>query len=146
LEVAVESWYRAHERNLVGRPAWTVRVPETAPGFREIRIEEAVRQTLRFDTGREVLWKTANAGAPENSAINYLFFFRWNPGSSSVVRARAHRPDICLPSVGWKQTADRGVKTYTAREGVALPMRWRKLGPVGPLRAGRLDAVIDEPG
>ena len=91
-----------------------MRVPETAPGFREIKIEEAVRQTLRFDAGREVVWKTADASAPENSATNYLFFFRWNPGSSSVVRARAHRPDICLPSVGWKQTGDRGVKTYVA--------------------------------
>jgi exosortase len=123
IEAGVENWYRSHERNLAARPAWKVRVPETAPGFREIRIEEAVRQTLRYDAGREVLWKTVDARTPENSATNYLFFFRWNPGSSSVVRARAHRPDICLPSVGWKQTADLGVKTYLAGDGIALPMR-----------------------
>jgi hypothetical protein len=40
-----------------------------------------------------------------------------------VVRARAHRPDICLPSAGWKQIADRGMKTYLARDGIALPTR-----------------------
>jgi exosortase len=123
VEVGAESWYQMHERNLVPSASWNVRPPEKATGFRELKIEEGVRQTLRFDTGREVIWKTADADAPEISITNYLFFFRWNPGSSSVVRARAHRPDICLPSAGWKQIADRGTKTYSARDGVALPAR-----------------------
>lgn len=123
LEVGVEFWYRAHERNLIPRVAWSVRPPDTANGLREIKIDEAVRQTLRFDTGREVVWKTSDASAPEISTTNYLFFFRWNPGSSSVVRARAHRPDICLPSAGWKQIADREMKTYLVRDGTALPAR-----------------------
>ncbi|HEX8490688.1 MAG TPA: hypothetical protein VF626_06700, partial [Chthoniobacterales bacterium] len=54
---------------------------------------------------------------------NYLFFFRWNPGSSSVVRARAHRPDICLPSAGWQQIADRGAKTYFTRANIPIAAR-----------------------
>jgi hypothetical protein len=123
IEVGAESWYRAHERNLVPRVAWSVRPPDKAMGFREIKIDEAVRQTLRFDTGREVVWRTNDASTPELSTTNYLFFFRWNPGSSSVVRARAHRPDICLPSTGWKLIADRGMKTYLARDDIALPAR-----------------------
>jgi exosortase len=123
VEIGVEAWYRSHEKNLASQPGWTVRPPENAAGFREIKIDDEVRQTLRFDRGREVVWKTSDPAAPENAITNYLFFFRWNPGSSSVVRARAHRPDICLPSAGWKQIADRGEKTYVANGGIALPMR-----------------------
>jgi hypothetical protein len=82
-----------------------------------------VRQTLRFDTGREVVWKTYGHADAEFSATNYLFFFRWNPSGSSVVRARAHRPDICLPSAGWRQIADLGVKTYPAARGIAVSVR-----------------------
>jgi exosortase len=109
IEVGVEGWYRVHEKELTVVGSWNVRPPEKAPGFREIKIDESVRQTLRFDEGREVIWKS---GAPGASTTNYLFFFRWNPGSSTVLRARAHRPDICLPSIGWTQLADLGAKNY----------------------------------
>jgi len=122
-EIAVESWYRAHERNLIARTQWTVRIPETVTGLREIKIEEGVRQTLRFDSGRELAWKTNDVSGAGNPTTNYLFSFRWNPGSSSVVRARAHRPDICLPDAGWKQLADYGTKIYRSNDGIELPAR-----------------------
>ncbi len=123
IEVAVEAWYRAHERDLVPRVTWSVRLPETTPGLREIRIEESVRQTLRFDTGRQLFWKTNDASGAGNPTTNYLFSFRWNPGSSSVVRARAHRPDICLPDAGWKQLSDYGTKPYQSPDGIQLAAR-----------------------
>src|SRR5213075_333650 len=121
VEIGVECWYRVHERNLVARVSWNVRPPENVAGLRELKIDENVRQTLRFDTGREVSWKTA-AGASD-STTNYLYFFRWNPGSSSVIRARAHRPDICLPSAGWQQTSDRGIANYLVDENFSIPFR-----------------------
>jgi exosortase/archaeosortase family protein len=123
VETAAEGWYRSHEKNLQARPGWSVQFPEKAPGFREIEIDETVRQTLRFDEGREVMWKTADAATPGFSGTTYLFFFRWNPGSSSVLRARSHRPDICLPNVGWQQIADRGAKTYFARDKIPITAR-----------------------
>jgi exosortase len=123
VEAAAEGWYRSHEKNLQTRPGWSVQFPEKAPGFREIKIEETVRQTLRFDEGREVMWKTSDAAVPGFSGTNYLFFFRWNPGSSSVLRARAHRPDICLPSAGWHQIADRGAKTYFTGDNIPIAAR-----------------------
>ena len=123
VEVAAEGWYRAHEKGLQGRAGWSVRPPEKAPGFREIKIDEIVRQTLRFDEGREVSWKTSDPAIPGFSGTNYLFFFRWNPGSASVLRARAHRPDICLPNVGWEQIADRGTKTYFTRDKIPIAAR-----------------------
>ena len=119
VEIGVETWYRVHERNLVALPAWSVRPPENAVGFRELTIDEAVRQTLRFDTAREMTWKT-NAGAGAEPMTNYLYFFRWNPGSASVIRARAHRPDLCLPASGWTLVADRGLKNYPTGKGFAV--------------------------
>ena len=123
VEFAAAGWYRAHEHNLISRSTWKVSWDRLPSGFRAIKIAEDVRQTLRFDDGREVFWQTSDPSAPELSSTDYLFFFRWNPGSSSVVRARAHRPDICLPSVGWEQIADRGAKNYVARDGTVLPVR-----------------------
>jgi exosortase len=120
IEAGVESWYRVHERDLIPRMTWNVRPPENVAGLRELKIDEGVRQTLRFDSGRELTWKNSEAGA-SGSTTNYLYFFRWNPGSSSVIRARAHRPDICLPSSGWTQTGDRGLKTYSSRDGIVIP-------------------------
>lgn len=123
VEAGAEGWYRAHEKNLAELGGWNVRPPESAPGFREIKIDESVRQTLRFDLGREVTWKTNGDAAASFPTTNYLFFFRWNRGSSSVLRARAHRPDICLPSIGWQQIADRGAKTYLARAEIPIVAR-----------------------
>ncbi|MEY2565383.1 MAG: hypothetical protein QOH88_3576 [Verrucomicrobiota bacterium] len=123
IEAGVEFWYRAHERNLMPRTTWTVHTPEKAAGLREIKIDEGVRQTLRYDTGRELVWKTTDPMAPETPTTNYLYYFRWNPGSSSVVRARAHRPDICLPGAGWNLLAEYGTKIYRSRDGIELPAR-----------------------
>jgi exosortase len=120
IEIAVEGWYRAHEKDLTVVGTWNVRPPEKAPGFREIKIDENVRQTLRFDEGREVTWKS---GVPGASLTNYLFFFRWNPGSASVLRARAHRPDICLPNIGWTLVADLGTKNYSGAGGISIAAR-----------------------
>lgn len=52
-----------------------------------------------------------------------MFFFRWEPGSSSILRARAHRPDICLPNIGWRLTSDEGVRSYPGDHDLALPFR-----------------------
>ena len=123
VEIGVEFWYRSHEQNLAVGAGWSIRPPEKALGFREIKIDENVRQTLRFDVGREITWKTDGATPPGSPTTNYLFFFRWNPGSSSVLRARAHRPDICLPSVGWRQIEDRGTKTYSSRGEITIAAR-----------------------
>ena len=123
VEIAVEAWYRSQERTLVARDKWTVRYPESAPGFRQIDIDEEVQRTLRYDEGREVRWSLpSQSGRPDASAA-FLFFFRWEPGTSTILRARSHRPDICLPNVGWRQTGDFGVRKYPIGGGSSLPFR-----------------------
>jgi exosortase/archaeosortase family protein len=121
VEATAAGWYRVHERDESPSAHWSVNWPKTAPGFREMKIDEGVRSTLRYDEAKEASWNLADAaGAPLHWRC-ISFFFRWNPGGSSVVRARAHRPDICLPAAGWKQIADDGVKNYVIGSDFALP-------------------------
>ena len=134
VEIAVDGWYRWHERNLVPAKQWTVRWPENVPGFRELPIDEHTRESLRYDAGREVSWTFSqlvrpespdapSAPASERSATAFLYFFRWEPGTATVLRARAHRPDICLPYVGWRQVGEPASRAYTVSENFSLPFR-----------------------
>lgn len=125
VEVGAESWYRVHEQNMIARPSWSVRWPESASSFHEVKVEGDVRNMLRFNSGREVTWTTAAADSPNSapSMFNYLFFFRWNPGSGTILRARAHRPDICLPAAGWKQVGEGRLTNYPVQDNLSLPFR-----------------------
>ncbi len=120
VEVGAEYWYRIHERNLVSSAPWGVRWPENAPDYKEIKIDELSRELLRFDEGKEVAWRS---GDVLGQAVNYLFFFRWNPGSGTILRARAHRPDICLPSAGWKQVGADRVEKFPIGDGRDISFR-----------------------
>jgi exosortase len=129
VEVGVEGWYRLHERDLIALPAWSVRWPEKAPAFKTVEIDELTRNTLRYDDGGGVSWKepvdplASGGGSLRSRPLWMMYFFRWESGQTSVLRAKAHRPDICLVSVGWVQTEDRGVKSYSAGPGLTLPFR-----------------------
>jgi exosortase len=128
LELGVHFWYRLHERerDLVRSDQWTVRWPESAPGFRDVHIDALVQSTLRYDLGRQAAWpvpQLAPAATAERVPICWMSFFRWNPGGTSILRARAHRPDICLPNLGWRQISDHGVRNYPVAGKFALPFR-----------------------
>jgi exosortase len=127
VEVSAHGWYRAHEKNEVAMPRWTVHWPNDSAGFRESKIDEGVRSTLRYDDAKQAAWnlrlaKPETPSGEQPTLVRCLsFFFRWNPGGSSVVRARAHRPDICLPAAGWRQISDLGLKNYPVSENLTLP-------------------------
>ena len=125
VEIGVEAWYRMHERTAIATPAWSVRWPEDAPGYREIKTDERVRELLRFDSAHEALWRSPNL-----AETNYMFFFRWNPGSGTILRARAHRPDICLPSAGWKQLGTDRVESFRISPGRSLAFRCFTFGHI----------------
>ncbi|HYS96394.1 MAG TPA: exosortase/archaeosortase family protein, partial [Chthoniobacterales bacterium] len=42
VEFAAAGWYRAHESSLVASTRWDVKWPQTAPNFRDVRIDEQV--------------------------------------------------------------------------------------------------------
>jgi hypothetical protein len=131
IEASVAGWYRWHERMLVRGREWTVHFPETAPGFHELPIDQHTREMLRYDTGRQASWPVSSIVRPGPAAAlaaervdrAYLFFFRWEPGTATVLRARAHRPDICLPAVGWRQLAESDIRSYPVAQNLALPFQ-----------------------
>jgi exosortase len=126
IEAGVSGWYRWHERNFVATSRWTVRWPETIRGFHNLAIDDNVKSTLRYDSGREAEWPislTSKPNEPRAAGSCSMFFFRWQPGSASILRARAHRPDICLPNTGWRMVADDGVRSYIVSPGFSLPFR-----------------------
>jgi exosortase/archaeosortase family protein len=124
VEIGAEFWYRVHERDLVARAPWSVRWPKDMPGYHEIKINNEVRNMLRFDSGREVSWSPIeNSPATSLPGTSYLFFFRWNPGSGTILRARAHRPDICLPAAGWRQVGADQAVSYRIDANHSLPFR-----------------------
>jgi exosortase len=136
-EIGAEFWYRIHERDLVARPGWSVRWPKNEPGYRVLKIDSEVRNILRFDSGREVAWTPRENGAAAvaaHSAVDYLFFFRWNPGSGTILRARAHRPDICLPAAGWREVGKDRIESYLVGPNRSLP--FRRFDFVKPNRGG----------
>src|SRR5205807_2543048 len=53
----------------------------------------------------------------------FAYFFRWKPGRNSALLANLHRPDVCLPAIGWEQVADNGVRHYSAAASLVLPFR-----------------------
>ena len=134
LEASVSAWYRWHESHLVPARQWTAQWPETAPGFRELPIDAHTREMLRYDRGRQVSWVYAPIeipGAPNVGLLSpadrmgraFLFFFRWEPGTATVLRARAHRPDGCLPLVGWQPVGEPRIRSYPVAEDFALPFQ-----------------------
>src|SRR6266480_4181887 len=117
VELGAHFWYRMHEKNLVAATRWGVQWPEIAPNFRELKIDEEVRRQLRFDQGHAGSWTwpaaSSRATLPltNSKAITcFLYLFRWNPGRNSALLANLHRPDVCLPAIGWNQVADTGVR------------------------------------
>jgi exosortase len=130
VEIAAAGWYRAHESNLVESIRWEVQWPESAPNFRELEIDELVRRTLRFDRGYAASWTWPAASSAQTSqpfssrsVTCVLYFFRWNPGRNTALLANLHRPDVCLPTAGWIQVADTGVRNYPVTTSFALPFR-----------------------
>ena len=129
VEIAAASWYRAHERDLSQATRWEVQWPQSAPNFHEIKIDDDVRRILRFDQGHAASWRmpainSSEAGSSATKGLNCtLYFFRWDSGKNSALLANLHRPDVCLPAIGWDQTGDAGVKKYPVTSNLALPFR-----------------------
>ncbi len=126
VEVAVEGWYRVHEQNLQPSARWSVRWPENAPQFRNVPIDERTRSLLHEDEGRGAMWATPEGDASTGQRVvstSLLYFFRWHPGHNSALLANAHRPDVCLPATGWRQTGDFGVRPYATDSGLTIPFR-----------------------
>ena len=97
-EVGVEFWYARHESPASARQTWSVRLPVTAPGFRELPFGERTMQFLRFDEGANAAW------TDQDGTRCQAIYLRWNPGRIAVHLARGHTPEVCLTASGHKLT------------------------------------------
>jgi len=114
---ATEVWYRSHEIKHPGVFHWSVALPETNPTFQKVEMAPRTLKLLAFDFGVTGTWHEQN-GAEWN-----LYFFRWRPRSvESVIHSRLHRPDVCLPAAGLRQTSDAGTVDFEAGN-LKLPFR-----------------------
>ena len=85
-----EFWYRAHERDLLPRPAWQASWPAGQPA----PIADSTRAILQYNDASSAMWT-----APEGGQW-WGFFARWEPGRAALQLVRSHSPEICLPAVG----------------------------------------------
>jgi len=113
-----ELWYRLHDSQATGVFYWSASFPTNNPTFATIELNEKVRRNLRHDVGSTAKW-TEDDGTEWSG-----FFFRWNPGPvRSIISARLHRPDICLPASGFRLVTDAGLDYF---EVGALQIPFRK--------------------
>ena len=92
---ATEAWYRSHERNQPRPSSWAVTLPVDSPTFQAIPVPPAASKMLKADV-------SINGGWQESDSSKWiLYYLRWNPASmESVIRARLHRPEVCLAGAG----------------------------------------------
>ncbi len=114
-EVAVEAWYRSHERQLGAPVAWVVEFPQDADGFKKLTIPDIARQMLRYDEGKNVQWSDPNASWQ-------LIYLRWNAGRIAAHLARSHTPEVCLTAAGHELEVIPELKIMTL-PGIRLPFR-----------------------
>jgi hypothetical protein len=92
-----ELWYRAPHRD--DSRLWTVQPP---PAAKPAPVAKEALALLACDRDQSVVWKD------ERGAQWALFFFEWKPGTGrSAILARVHRPEICLPGIGLRETGPR---------------------------------------
>jgi exosortase len=92
--VGTEVWYRAHEGDLIERPAWDARWPEGNDTVTPLTIPESTRVILRYNSAKTAAWETPPG------VRWWSFFALWKPQRAALQLVRSHSPDICLPAVG----------------------------------------------
>lgn len=115
---ATDLWYRAHERNLIAAPSWTVSWPAQAEHFKKTVVPEESLAILRCSDSEASTWED------EEGNRWSAFLLRWKAGGNSVQLANGHRPDICYPAAGDNLVQDYGRLTVDAN-GIDLPFTYQ---------------------
>lgn len=114
---ATEAWYRSRDPAGAGHFQWSAGLPSHKPEFRVVELTDREKRIMGHDSGAAAMWNESDGSQWT------AYFFRWNPMSiQSVMRSRAHRPDVCLPAAGWQQVADEGISRFHVA-GLDLPFR-----------------------
>lgn len=96
IHVISELWYKNQESKRSAPTEWDLLWPEPGKSFRFGEIPRETRSILRFTSGKSAKFDWSDG------SIWQVFFFHWAPGRSSAQLATMHRPEVCLPAVGYK--------------------------------------------
>jgi exosortase len=103
-----EIWYRSHEARRFNFTRWTVSLPTQADAFSQSALPKDQRDALKCDQEQGGSWE-------ESGARWSLWWLRWNFQSmQSLVAARCHKPETCLPASGRRLQADLGLHWFDA--------------------------------
>lgn len=112
-----ELWYRYREAGQANQPQWAVVLPEKLESFRSVSLTGREVQLLKHDKALTGSWREPD-GAQWSA-----YFLRWNEGSTvSRIKARGHRPEVCLPASGRELTGTFG-PTQIVINGLSIPFR-----------------------
>ena len=114
-EAGTQLWYGIHEARATQVVPWSVEWPARATNWKEVPVETAAQDLLRYNEGGGGEW------AADGHNWN-MYFFKWLPGRTAGLFIKNHRPDICLPASGMTQRGGVQNKLLTVN-GVPLPMR-----------------------
>lgn len=118
-EAGTIAWYSFRVPAPPSPVRWTVRPPNDAHGYQNLRIDDRSARLLRYDEGISARWD--RPGVPVADCT--LYFFRWEPGHASAVQTDMHQPHICLTASGLTQIADWGIQPLELSTGIVLPVR-----------------------
>lgn len=98
--VAIEgftgAWYRAHERDLVQNPSWTLDWTRAPGTVRPREIPRLTRERLHCDE-----LQAGEIRTPDGRTWQ-VHLLRWNAGRDVSWFSDLHVPEGCLPSAGWQ--------------------------------------------
>jgi len=112
-EIAVEGWYRWHERRMSQQFSWVAEPPASGLGLQRGSLSENVTRAMLHDEGWQAMWRD------EQGAEWVANFLRWKTPKSVLRRAqleegRSHYPEICLTGLGMKYKSQSGSVSYTS--------------------------------
>ncbi len=110
-------WYGMHARKVDASLRWSAMLPSKKSTYKELTLTPKELAALKCDTRQGGSWREAD------DTQWAVWFFRWDSQSLlSLVAARCHRPEVCLPASGRKMKADHGLRWYKAGD-LSLPFR-----------------------
>lgn len=95
LQFIVELWYENQEGRRLASVDWGIHWPALGKSFTFEEIPPETRSILRYTHGQSARFDW------EDGSMWQIFYFRWAPGRSSVQLAIMHRPEVCLPAIGY---------------------------------------------
>lgn len=110
-------WYATRERSSDSMVQWKIAAPAGMDMVRRLELGEKERRALGANEDLGLSWTE-----PDGYQV-FTWWFRWADQSMvSLMKARCHRPDVCLPASGMRLVEAHRLEWYDAGP-IELPFR-----------------------